>query len=683
VRVEAELVRFAEDLQQQVISEAEADPDGLFREEVFTQRMIDFLAEFGEIDDAVTCQYRKRGMRLSGYSIGQDEQTLDLIVSHCDWEIPPAVVSRSTVSQLAREGRTFLAQCLKGYHKKMEPATPAYDLALRIYELGPEIGKVRILVVTDGIVKSVPLPDDDLDGISLGYQVWDIERVYRCATSGSKREPILIDFTDFGGPIPCLELLNGGDRYKTYLAIVPGSTLAAIYERWGTRLLEKNVRSFLQARGKVNQGIRNTILKEPEMFLTYNNGISVTAERAETIRLGQGPLAISQIEDFQIVNGGQTTASLYHAKRKDRADLSKISLQMKLTVVKTADAMEEVVPLISKYANTQNRVSVADFSSNDPFHREVEALSRTTWAPDPSGGKRLTHWFYERARGQYYDEKNRSGTPAMERAFESINPRSQVFTKTDLAKFENTWNQFPHVVSRGAQKNFADFMVQLKERGGFKVDQDYFEELVAKAIMFRKSEKVVSARDFGGYRANIVTYTCALVSFISERRVDLGRVWAEQDLHASLKSEIDRLSIEVQKHIISPPGGQNVTEWCKKEECWTTLLAKRLELSAELRTELLDLGPAAFHKQEGIQGDDEGDARNIAEVRKLGGATWLELSSWAKVTNTLDGWQRGIVYAVGDRLRKGRDPSRKQAKQALIALKKAEEKGFKPSKSEG
>jgi hypothetical protein len=672
-------VRFAEDLQQQVISEAESDPDGLFREEVFTQHMIDYLEEFGEVDDAVTCQYRKRGMRVSGYSVGQDERTVDLIISHCDWEIPPAKVPKSTVSQLAEDCKAFLVKCLKGHHGKMEPATPAYDLALRLHQIGSELTRARILIVTDGIVKDVALPDEDLDGIDLGYQVWDIERVFRCATSGSKREPIRIDFTDFGGPIPCLELRDDGGKYATYLGIIPGATLAAIYERWGTRLLEKNVRSFLQARGKVNQGIRNTILKEPEMFLTYNNGISVTAELAETVRTGDGGLALVKVSDFQIVNGGQTTASLYQAKRKDRADLSRIGLQMRLTVVKKPEAMEEIVPLISRYANTQNKVSIADFASNDPFHREVEALSRTVWVPDPTGGKRLTHWFYERARGQYYDEKNRSGTPARERAFEAINPRNQVFTKTDLAKFENTWNQLPHIVSRGAQKNFADFMVQLKDRGGFKVDQDYFEELVAKAILFRKAEKIVSAKDFGGYRANIVTYTCALISFLSERRVDLGRIWAEQDLEPSLRTEIDRLSSEVHGHIVLPPDGQNVTEWCKKEECWNSLLAKGLRLSADLVTDLLELGPSAGYKHEGIHGNDEVDLQTIAKVKELGSRLWLELSNWAKVTNTLEGWQRGIVYAVGDRLRKGREPSRKQATQALRAFEVAQAKGFRPS----
>lgn len=659
---------------------AEAHGEGLFREEVFTQRMVEILDEFGGVDDAATCHFQKRDMKVNAFSFGQDEQSVDLVVANCTWDSPPASFPKSEAAKVAKQGRNFLTESLKELHKGLEEASPAYDLAQRIFQIRGELTRARIIVICDGVAKEGILPDEEVGGIHVTYQVWDLERAWRCETSGGRRETIDISFKDFGGAIPCLSADDGTGLYTSYLAIVPGETLARIYETYGTRLLERNVRSFLQVRGNVNKGIRDTILTAPNMFLTYNNGISVTAE---SVTLGKegGSVVITGARDLQIVNGGQTTASLYNTRRKDKADLASVRIPMKLTVVHRTEAIEDMVSRISQYANTQNRVNMADFASNDPFHRLVEELSRTIWAPDPQGGKRQTRWFYERARGQYYDDKNRTGTPAQEKAFELTHPRQQVFTKTDLAKFENTWDQLPHLVSRGAQKNFAEFSIRLRKRDGFNPGPDYFQDLVAKAILFRQAEKIVSAQDFGGYRANIVTYTLALIAHVSGDRIDLTRIWEQQDLSPALRAEIERLSHVAQAHITKPPGGQNITEWCKKDECWTQLAGAGHKLSAELTAELVVLGAGAKKPPpSGIESHDEEDKEVVAKVVALGAPTWLEMSNWAKVTGNLETWQRRIVYAVGDRIRQGVAPSRRQAIQAWIAYEEAVRKGFKPTK---
>ncbi len=290
---------------------------------------------------------------------------------------------------------------------------------------------------------------------------------------------------------------------------------------------------------------------------------------------GQG---IAGIRDFQIVNGGQTTASLYQSVRKDKADLSGIYVQTKLTVV-DRDRMDEIVPLISRYANNQNKVSEADFSANDPFHIRIEELSRTIWAPAVDGTQRQTRWFYERARGQYADAKNRELTAAKQKAFTSTHPNSQKFTKTDLAKFEQTWDQLPHVVSLGAQKNFARFTLRLAEHGKFEVDDTYFIHLVAKAILFKGTEKIVDNEKFGGYRANIVTYTLAYLSYKTEKRTDLNWIWKHQNIPPDLQQTITLISRKVYQVITNPPDGRNVTEWCKKEACWQAIQRIQFEIS--------------------------------------------------------------------------------------------------------
>lgn len=321
------------------------------------------------------------------------------------------------------------------------------------------------------------------------------------------------------------------------------------------------------------------------MFLAYNNGISVTAESVTVESAEDGSKFISKIRDMQIVNGGQTTASIYNiTKEKDsNVDLAKVYVQMKITIIKAEEKMDEMVHKISEYANTQNKVQMADFSSNDPFNQKIEDLSRVIWAP-ATNGQKPNNWFFERARGQYSDMLSREGTPAKRKAYKATHP---LFTKTDMAKYENTWNQLPYFVSEGAQKNFKRFMVSVKERGNFVPDEKYYQLLVAKAIMYRRTEKLVSKQKYGGYRANIVTYTLALISHKSAQRIDLFKIWREQGLTDVLENEIVRASGIVQKFIVNPPGGANVSEYCKKKSCWDNLLKIDYEISEELRKELI------------------------------------------------------------------------------------------------
>jgi hypothetical protein len=191
--------------------------------------------------------------------------------------------------------------------------------------------------------------------------------------------------------------------------MIPGVLLAEIYRQHGARLLEQNVRTFLQARGKVNKGIRDTILNQPEMFLAYNNGLCATAAQIQ-IESEKGPVAnIRSITDFQIVNSGQTTASLTSAPLKDDADLSAVLVQLKLSVIRDPAQVGAIVSNISRFANSQNKVNEADLRSNDAFQVRVEHLSRTVWVPCKAGANRQTKWFYERARGPV---QRREGPPA-------------------------------------------------------------------------------------------------------------------------------------------------------------------------------------------------------------------------------------------------------------------------------
>jgi hypothetical protein len=373
---------------------------------------------------------------------------------------------------------------------------------------------------------------------------------------------------------------------------MPASVLAALYDRYSARLLEQNVRTFLQARAQVNKGIRSTILTEPHMFFAYNNGITATAQQVETQVTDVG-LQIVRLTDLQIVNGGQTTASLFHTQRRDKADLSKVFVQMKLSVI-DPEQSEKVVPRISEYANTQNRVNAADFFSNHPFHVRMADFSRRIWAPAQKGAQRETKWFYERARGQYLDAQSKL-TAGEQKRFKAEHPKTQMFTKTDLAKFENVFDDHPKWVQYGSQKNFARYAARIGsewEKSSDDFNEMYFRRAIARGILFRATEKLVSAQPWytAGYRANVVGFTLSMLGEIAKRRnatVNYERIWAAQAVDDVFSRVLAAIAKNVNEEITSPNRGiSNVTEWCKREACWSGLAEQADAIAADLSEEL-------------------------------------------------------------------------------------------------
>lgn len=670
-------VRFAEDLQQEVIAESDSDEIGGFRTDQFARIAADYLTEAGEIDDFNVCYYKARGMQMNGYAISQDEGCVDLFITIFNQQTPPTNVTKTQCETAFRQAETCLHKGLSGYYNSLEEASEIYDFFQRLYEIREQVTRCRIYLLTDGIVNQEMFAAEGMNGISVSQGVWDIRRIYRFVTSGKKFDPIEIDFEEeYESLIPCLSLVDPNSDYKGYLAVIPGQILANIYDRYGPRLLERNVRSFLQARGKVNKGIRNTILEEPHRFFAYNNGITATADHIEFREEGER-LVIKSVRNLQVVNGGQTTASLYHTAKKDKADLEGIFVQAKLSVI-PEEYVEEIVPLISRYANSQNKVNDADFYANDPYHVSVEELSRTIWTPALDGSSRTTRWFYERARGQYMDAKAREGTPSKKRKFEALSPSRQKFTKTDLAKYENTWMQLPHVVSLGAQKNFNDFVIRLKERGKVLVDVEYFEHLIAKAILFKSADKIIRNQNYGGYKANIVTYTIAWLSHHTSQRIDLDKIWKKQDITPALREALRLVSVDVQRIITNPPNNRNITEWCKHKGCWDLIRETKIDLLGSLDRELIDIGRTAKGKSDkGIDGPNEQDQILISKIRDTPADLWFQISKWAKETNNLKPWQRGLAFSIGKLLARSATVSHKQAKHGTSILEETKKLGFK------
>lgn len=667
---------YAEQLQQESIALADAEDEGGLRLDSFTQVVGERLVEAGEFEDFAVACHRGRGLEVSGWSLNQDGEVLHLAIT--DYRGSGAeTLTQTQINAAFKRLTVFVERSLAGLADSLGEDNPSFELADVLRGQWQSLTAARLYLFSDARAKAPESKPAVIAGVSVSFHVWDLERLFRLDTSGLEREPIVVDFVDrLGASLPCLPGPMAID-HSVYMMLIPAVLLADLYNEYAGRLLERNVRSFLQARGGVNKGIRETILNSPHRFLAYNNGISATASKVELDRNPDGSVSVRAVHDLQVVNGGQTTASLASAVKRDKADVSQILVQAKLTVV-SDENIDELVTHISQYSNTQNKVTGADFSANDPFHVKLEEMSRSIWAPAGDGSQRQTHWFFERARGQYVDEQARVITDAKRRQFKTLNPPTQKFTKTDLAKFEHSWEQLPWLVSLGAEKNFREFMLRLGDRPRTP-DAAYFEHLVAKGVLFKSTERLVSALKLGGYRANIVTYSIAKLSNATASRVDLGAVWRTQSVSDALKGALEELIPMVYEVIVHPSGKvRHITEWCKKKDCWAAVAELQWQPGASLKKELVALKSDGSLpvRDLGLATPTDAEADLIAQARLIPSDVWFGLSNWAKETSNLQAWQRSLAFSLGRVAGNEKAPSFKQAKQGLKMLEEAQRLGF-------
>lgn len=673
-----------------------AESDRNFTHSSFVDVAVRYLEEAGEVSDFEPCYYRGVGLRrrtlaIDGFAFDDADASLRLFLADPALVEPAPTLTQSEAGSLFGRLRAVAEEAIEGrLASYVDPSTPIFGFATELTRKLAQVSRIRSYVLTAARLsaRSADWPDGELAGIPIESHIWDITRFHRLHTSRSGRDELIVDFADLvEGGLPCIEAGNASDDYSAYLCVVPGTILADIYDTYGSRLLEGNVRSFLTTRGRVNKGIRNTVLNEATMFFAYNNGIAATASSITVGETDHGSRLLTAT-DLQIVNGGQTTASLASARRQDKASLDGVSVPMKLSVV-TPERSGEMIPLISRYANSQNRVSDADFFSNHEYHRRLEQISRRLWAPAKPGAQHETHWFYERARGQYVNEMA-ALSPAEKRKYQQLNPRDQVVTKTDLAKAENSWRQLPHVVSRGAQKNFLDFASFVTSRWDTDPSafhEDYFRAAIARIMMFRSTERLVSAQPWysGGYRANVVTYTVAKFADILARQaagqeLDFRKVWQQQGLASSLVAQLERIAHAMHLVITDPPAGvQNVTEWSKREACWERARVVEIELLPETASDLCSAHEARDVERvaRSQQRQDIGISAQTAVV-ELGRDYWANLRTWAEERLLLPSADEYLVRMAAG-LAEG-FPTDRQSKRLLQLKERLELEGLAPAR---
>lgn len=578
---------FHADFLQQILSDTESR--GLMKPQAFFENVCEELVSSGDLTNNYTAaEYVKRGVEVHGYDFDEERKILSLIVHQFFQEDEIQTLTKDQIEVKFNRLKGFFKFAAQGMFRELEETSPEYSMTYNISQTceKKQIERVRFIVLTDGRMTKnlINLPSETIAGFPADFRVIDIEYIYKIYLSESVDQNFNIEVH-----LPCLEIDTESEEYESYLSVVPGDLLVKIYERWGQKLFEQNVRTFLQFKGNVNKGLRNTIEYKPDMFFAYNNGITATASEVEFDNRGN----ISKIINFQIVNGGQTTSAIYAASKNLKLDVSKVAVQMKLSVVKNKEKQNEFVSNVSEYANTQNKVNKSDFFSNSSFHKEMKNYSKRLWVAAAQGSQRRTRWFYERARGEYLNEQLYL-TQAQKKQFLLENPKSQYLDKTFLAKSEVSWMRKPEIVSRGAQYSFsyfADTVTEKLESDSLAINESYFKHAVARVLLFREVEKLISNSKWydGGFRAQTVTYSIAYLSHLISkmgRFLNFDLIWETQQLPSELKKVLEKITQAVYEEIIDPPSGiANITQWCKKESCWETV--KKLDLELPISEKIL------------------------------------------------------------------------------------------------
>lgn len=632
--------------------------------------ILEYITDSGEVNAPELCYFQKTRSRITAYDFNDEAESLDLFyLIKSDTLI--GKINNNKIESGFNYLQSFYREAindslLRG--KNISVTEEISEVVTLIKSTVGQISQLRLYVITDGLtdpIFALPTVIQEEWDITIEFNVWDMQRIYQQDNLRRGKEKIEIDFLiNYNTKIQCLKMNEEGSPFvDAYLAIIPGDILAKIYKRYQQTLLEKNVRTFLQFKGKVNKNIRRTILKEPEMFFSYNNGISTTASEI-TIKSEGRSLFITHLYNWQIVNGGQTTASL--AATLSESDLTKVFVPMKVSVINSQENEDEIVKNISTYANSQTSIRNSDYSANEKYLTDLENFSRQEWVPNGTNTP-ICKWYFERTRGQYFDQLAQLNGYD-EKRFRTEYPKHQKITKTDIAKYEAAWNQRPFDVCKGAEKNYDLFISKIsKERPT--ISPLYYKNLVAKCILFNEIDECVKSHNLGGHKSKMNAYILSSLSFLSGTKLDLSYIWNNQKVQKEIHNKIIELIDPIWN--ILTEGLKNSGDWAKRAECWNKLKNK-LEDIERVPNHLLQMDepevPPTINPEQ---------AELIEKAQSFSSEFWFTLVEWTKSKNLLTPLERKTAFNFGQ-MRGRNKPIKtlKSAEEAIKIIKKAREEGF-------
>lgn len=590
-------------LQQMVADRRLADDQPYPSEElVFAEWAMDHLEAAGICEDPVIChwsgKFGNQSLRGSGYSLSSDGTGLDLFVTHFSNTEAITKVSDSEAATVGGQGVALLTRAAGGkLTDRVAHTHPVRELIDVVIDRWPTLDRVRVFVLTDGRTSAKQFQPKEVEGKLVSVEAMDIERLFR-HLQGRPRDEIEVDLVHMlGRSMPCVHVPDAEADYECVLVALPGVVLRELYVQFGTRLLEANVRTFLGNKRGANKGISETLRSEPEHFLAFNNGLVLVCDDVGFERSEDG-VCLTHMSGIQIVNGGQTTSSIYFTTREDRnIDLSHVMVPVKIIKIKNLDegGRDRLISNVSRYANSQAAVKMSDLSANRPFHVQLEKLSEQTWCPDGT-----TRWFYERAGGAYNVMLLREGsTPAKRRKLQEMIPPKRKLTKNDIAKYHEAWRGLPHQVALAGEKNFKVFMDALDETPGIvpnPLTVEWYRAMIAKVILFKAIESLVKAKNvrdtFRQGWVNIATYVVALVADRMGDRVDLQMIWQNQKISDEFAAHLLKWATLVNRKFEEIARGQQISEVAKREPMWNKVRAAEYPAPAGTIPELRPAGGA-------------------------------------------------------------------------------------------
>lgn len=509
--------------------------------------------------DALKCN-------LDGCFYDEDNSTYNLyIVKYNDTNDDNAVLTKEEIELEYKKITNFIERILKNNFLEFGEESISFEIAERINK---EIknNEIVVNVISNYLIPSEHQKDgvEEIAGQRVSFRTYDLEDL-KNKFSQLNKESVVTDFLElFQSSVTALKISTTPD-FDVYMCSLKGEWLARLYKEDSIRLLEANVRSYLKRTAKVNAGILDTVKNSPEEFVSYNNGISavatdikVTADTGVHSKI----VSICSIDNFQIVNGGQTTATLYECLKDKLIDeLQEIVVPVKLTVVKNISNAESLIRNISVFSNTQTAIKKSDPPSNLPFYVTIKQLSQSIVS---TVDQQNYVCYFERTNGEYDTEYRRNnGT----KRFTLTNPKDKRFTKIDLAIAINAWEQHPDVVCQGKEKCFTFFNANVKTLLKMP-DELFFKAAYANIILYRKLDKM--AKKMGlTYKSNVIAYTLSLISYVYDKKVDLFAIWELKGIPADVIDVAQELLPKVHSVIENAPREHAEPRmWARKAQCW-------------------------------------------------------------------------------------------------------------------
>jgi len=738
----------------------EVNDDFLFCSEdpklALTEMMVEYIQNVGDVNEVNFCSYysgKGEGIDAWGYSGDEEFMSIDLFLTVLVDPEKSQTLPKSEIERYFKWMEKFFNRSRNSAakHLGVNEKSDLNQVAQLIHD-SDKVDRVRLFLMTNSITPYDLIIDEkeSEEGSIIEYHVWDVKRIKKHDDILRGKESVVVDFEDQGfRPLPCIKMPDVSNRVECYLSIIPGETLSKIYNQYHQHILEQNVRTFLQFKGASNKGIRDTLIghkptasqkakgdkprdPEPDMFFSYNNGISTTATDIEIRDTDQGPVII-KLTDWQIVNGGQTTASISAVMKMKDTDpdmIKKVFVAMKVSVIKSKEEKEDLVPRISQFANTQSAVKKSDFGINEPFLQELEQQSRSVWVKNAQN-KEISKWFFERTRGQYMDKAKHTANAREEREYYAEYPKTQMFDKTMLAKSVMAWELDPAMVCKGGENCYSAFY-KLMTSNKFHFEEKEFKQTVSKLILFRAIDAFYGKDGIklAGYKSQMIAYTLATLARISNKAINLLSIWDEQcvvspslykDLEGKLlpiyvklatgndvitykvklisvvngkkkaswltksveKSDIQKIKdttlykvlvlvkslyINIWEHISDVDAGVAIDTYCKKSSCWQSMLDRHFESKIAVPSDILS-SQEEFEMTPAMM--HVVDVANSYEFE-----TWHVLSEWGKSTGNLTPRDSAFLGSIYFWCKRGKELTYKQARYAMKLIEKARAAGW-------